>query len=209
MAARVPTNGSSLPSFHPMNLTVRRKMMMKAEKVFNYFSVAGLVLAVSLLSACGSGNMANGNSSNSTVTASGNADAGAAETRNKDTSPVTIKISDLFAEAESTSVSSMMQKYSGRQMTVTEGVLYEFNVDGVKVGNGQNSRFGKETTEPQYFVTCSGTFSDDDPNAALRIEVRRMQGKAQVALVKGSFKEYGKYNNKNWIILDQCAMVKS
>jgi hypothetical protein len=94
-------------------------------------------------------------------------------------------------------------------MTVTEGVLYEFNVDGVKVGNGQNPRFGKETTEPQYFVTCSGTFSDDDPNAADRVELRRMQGKAPVTTVKGIFKEYGKYNNKNWVILDQCAITKS
>ncbi len=182
---------------------------MKAIRIFNYFTTVGVICAVTILSSCGSGNSSNGNSSNSTVTASSNANAGAVETKSKDTSPVTIKVSDLFAEAESTSVSSMMQTYSGRQMTVTEGVLYEFNVDGVKVGNGQNPRFGKETTEPQYFVTCSGTFSDDDPNAALRIEVRRMQGKAEVATVKGIFKEYGKYNNKNWVILDQCAMTKS
>jgi hypothetical protein len=184
-------------------------MMMKAGRLFNYFAVTGLICAVSILSACGSGNSSNSNSSNSTVTASSNANAGAVETKTKDTSPVTIKVSDLFAEARSTSVSSMMQTYTGRQMTVTEGVLYEFNVDNVKVGDGQNPRFGKETTEPQYFVTCSGTFTDDDPNAALRIEVRRMQGKAQAATVKGIFKEYGTYNNKHWVILDQCAMVKS
>ncbi|MDT4953715.1 MAG: hypothetical protein QOJ02_1853 [Acidobacteriota bacterium] len=182
---------------------------MKAGRLFNYFAVTGLICAVSILSACGSGNSSNSNSSNSTVTASSNANAGAVETKTKDTSPVTIKVSDLFAEARSTSVSSMMQTYTGRQMTVTEGVLYEFNVDNVKVGDGQNPRFGKETTEPQYFVTCSGTFTDDDPNAALRIEVRRMQGKAQAATVKGIFKEYGTYNNKHWVILDQCAMVKS
>jgi hypothetical protein len=190
-------------------------MRIKAGGMFN-FAAAGLILAASISSGCSSGNASNGNSSNSTVTGSSSANAaaveaknaGASETKNKDASPVTIKISDLFAEAKSTSVSSMMQTYSGRQMTVTEGVLYEFNVDNVKVGDGQNPLFGKETTEPQYFVTCSGTFSDDDPNAALRIEVRRMQGKAQVATVKGIFKEYGKYNNKNWVILDQCAMVK-
>lgn len=190
--------------------------MTKAGRVFNYFALAGLICTISILSACGSGDASNGNSSNSTVSAGNNANAGvvetknagANETKNKDTSPVTIKISDLFADARSTSVSSMMQTYSGRQMTVTEGVLYEFNVDNVKVGDGQNPRFGKETTEPQYFVTCSGTFSDDDPNAALRIEVRRMQGKAQVATVKGTFKEYGSYNNKHWVILDQCALVK-
>lgn len=183
--------------------------MMKARSFFNYVALAGLILAVSILSACSSGDVANSNSSNSTVTASSNANAGAVETKTKDTSPLMIKISDLFAEAQSTSVSSMMQTYSGRQMTVTEGVLYEFNVDNVKVGDGQNPRFGKETTEPQYFVTCSGTFTEDDPNAALRIEVRRMQGKAQVATVKGIFKEYGSYNNKHWVILDQCTMVKS
>jgi hypothetical protein len=184
-------------------------MMMKAGGVFKQFAVAGLICAVSILSACGSGNSSNSNSSNSNVTAGGNANAGAVETKNKDTSPVTIKISDLFKEAESTSVSSMLQTYSGRQMTVTDGVLYEFNVDNVKVGDGQNPLFGKETTEPQYFVTCSGTFSDDDPNAALRVEVRRMQSKAPVTTVKGIFKEYGKYNNKNWVILDQCTMTKS
>ncbi|HUQ31539.1 MAG TPA: hypothetical protein VM095_05430 [Pyrinomonadaceae bacterium] len=182
---------------------------MKAGRVFKHFAVAGLIFAASILSACGSGNSSNGNSSNSTVTAGSNANAGAVETGNKDTSPVTIKISDLFAEAKSTSVSSMMQKYSGRPMTVNEGVLYEFNVDNVKVGDGQNPLFGKESTEPQYFVTCKGTFTDDDPNAADRVELRRMQGKAPATTVKGIFKEYGNYNNKNWVILDQCTMTKS
>lgn len=183
--------------------------MTQAGRVFNYFAVAGLACAISILSACSSGDVSNGNSSNSTVNAGSNANIGAVETKNKDTSPVTIKISDLFAEAKSTSVSSMMQKYLGRQMTVNEGVLYEFNVDNVKVGNGQNPLFGKESTEPQYFVTCKGTFNDDDPNAALRVETRRMQGKAPVTTVKGIFKEYGNYNNKNWVILDQCTMTKS
>ena len=183
---------------------------MKIERIYQYFVAVGLICAVSLLSACGSNEVSNGDNSNSTITASSNVNPGAGETKNnKDTSPVTIKVSDLFKEANATSVSSMMEKYSGRQMTVTEGVLYEFNVDGVKVGDGQNPRFGKESTEPQYFVTCSGTFSDDDPNAALRVEVRRMQGKAPVTTVKGTFKEYGKYNNKNWVILDQCTMNKS
>jgi predicted component of type VI protein secretion system len=104
-------------------------MMTKAGRVFNSFAVAGLIFGASVLSACSSGNSSNSNSSNSTVTASSKANAGAVETKTKDTSPVTIKISDLFAEAQSTSVSSMMQTYSGRQMSVTEGVLYEFNVD--------------------------------------------------------------------------------
>jgi hypothetical protein len=184
-------------------------MTMKAGGVFKQFAVAGLICAISILSACGSGNSSNSNSSDSTGTASSNANAGAVETKNKDTSPVTIKISDLFKEAESTSAGSMMQAYSNRQMTVTGGVLYELNSDNAKVGNGQNPDFGVESSAPQYFVTCKGTVPDYTPDIAESVDKWRKAGQAKIFTVKGVFKEYGSYNNKNWVILDQCAVVKS
>lgn len=182
--------------------------MTKAGRGFNYFAVAGLLFAVSMLSACSSGDVSNSNSSNSTVTASRNANAGASETKNKDTSPVTITISDLFAEAKTTSASSMMQTYSGRQMTVTGGVLYEFKVDMLMVGNGQNPDFGTESSAPQYYVTCKGSSSGYSADVEDRVASQLKAGKAEAATVKGVFKEYGSYNNKHWVILDQCAVVK-
>jgi hypothetical protein len=184
-------------------------MTMKAGRVSKQFAIAGLICAVSILSACGSGNSSNSNSSNSTVTAGRNANADAVETRPKDTSPVTITISDLFTEANSTSASSMMQTYSDRQMTVTGGVLYELNSDSAKVGNGQNPDFAVESSSPQYFVTCKGTVPDYTADIAESVDKWRKAGQAKIFTVKGVFKEYGSYNNKHWVILDQCAVVKT
>jgi len=191
--------------------------MMKAEKVFNYLAMAGLIFAVSILSACGSGDSSNSNSSNSTLTASSNStpgatetkNAGASEPKNKDMSPVTVKVSDLFAEAKTSSASSMREGYLDRQMTVTGGVLYELNSDSLKVGDGQNPDFGPQSSSPQYFVTCRGNVPDYTPDIADSVASWRKAGKAKIFTVKGVFKEYGSYNNKNWIILDQCALIKS
>jgi hypothetical protein len=58
-------------------------MMMQAGRVFNYFATAGLILAISILSACSSGDVSNGNSSlvnssNSTASANSGATSAAA-----------------------------------------------------------------------------------------------------------------------------------
>ena len=182
--------------------------MMKEEKVFIYFAAAGLIFAGSILSACNSGKLSNTNSSNSIVSGTTNANAGAVETKNTDTSPVTIDIANLFAESDAGSAASMSQKYGGRQMTVTGGVLYEFKVDMLKVGKGQNPEFGVNGTTPQYFVTCKGNFTNDSGRDETRTVVNLKLGKAEAATVKGIFKEAGSYNNKHWVILDECAKVK-
>ncbi len=184
-------------------------MMKKAERFFNNFVAAGLVFAVSILMACGIGKQFNSNGSNSTAAGSNNANAASVETKNTDTSPVTITISDLFTESDAGTANSMRQKYSGRPMTVSGGVLYEFQADKLTVGKGQNPEFGLSETTPQYFVTCKGTFTNDSGRDETRTVINLKLGKAEALTVKGVFKEAGSYNNKRWVILDECAKVKS
>jgi len=134
----------------------------------------------------------------------------AAETKNMDTSPVTISISDLFKESKAGTTVTMGEKYRNRHMTVTGGVLYEFKADNVKVGNGQNPTFGKNSKAQEYFVGCIGKFN----NKQLEIEstltdVNREAGKAEPVTVEGLFAQSASVANKHWVILDDCSMVYS
>jgi hypothetical protein len=167
------------------------------------------MFAVAMLSACGSNTASNGGSSNSTVAAGNTAPAGATENKNKDTSPVTITIDDLFTETGASPASTVMEKYMGRKMTVTGGVLYEIESDSSKVGKGQNPDFDTESSSPQYFVTCKGKPPYYTPESADNVAKWRKSGQAQPFTVTGNFKEAGSYSNKHWVILDQCSMVKA
>lgn len=182
---------------------------MTTIREFRYFTAIGLIFAVSVFSACGSRSLSNGNSSSSTVNTSRNVNAEAVETKNTDMSPITMDIANLFAESDAGSASTMRQKYGDRQMTVTGGVLYEFKVDMLRVGKGQNPEFGVNGTTPQYFVTCKGTFNNDSGREETRTVINLKLGKAEPINVKGLFKEASSYNNKHWVILDECARVKS
>lgn len=181
---------------------------MKAGRMFDYFALAGLIFAASILSACGSKDMSNSNSSNSTVTTGSNANAGAVEAKNRDRSPVTSTISDIFAETGSSPTGSVMEKYMDREMTLTGGVLYEISSDSAKVGKGQNTDFSPQSSSPQYFVTCKGKVAVYSPEIAEDVAKYRDQGQAQPFTVKGNFKEAGSYNNKHWVILEPCALIK-
>jgi|GEM_PF-2555475 len=131
-----------------------------------------------------------------------------AETKSRDTSPVTIAISDLLKESEAGSAVTMGQKYRNRHMTVTGGVLYEFKATSVKVGKGQNPKSGKNPGAQEYFVSCIGKFN----NKQLEIEstltdVNRELGKAEPVTVNGVFEEASSNNNKHWVMLNGCSMV--
>ncbi|HJU55643.1 MAG TPA: hypothetical protein VJ715_13760 [Pyrinomonadaceae bacterium] len=182
---------------------------MKARNVFKQFTAAGLIFAAAMLSACASNTASSNGNSNATAAAGNSAPSGAGETKARETSPVTVTIDDLFAETGASSASSVMEKYMGRKMTVTGGVLYEIESDSSKVGKGQNPDFGTESSSPQYFVTCKGKPPAYSPEMADDVARWRQSGQAQPFTVTGDFKEAGSYNNKHWVILSPCSMVKA
>ena len=153
----------------------------------------------------GKGNVSS-NASNSPSANVGGANTAVAETKKRDTSPVTIGIVDLFKESDAGSATTMRQKYGDRQMTVTGGVLYEYNADGLKVGKGQNPNRGKKSSAQEYFVSCVGKFNGHEILGPLN-ELRREAGKAEPVTVKGVFAEAAAISNKHWIMLDGCSMV--
>ncbi len=169
--------------------------------------IAGIVGGLIFISACGVGNVSSNKNSNSPAANASGSNTAAVETKNTDTSPVTIGIVDLFTESEAGTASSMRQKYADRQMTVMGGVLYEFEVNKLTVGKGQNPYFGMESGQAEYFVTCKGTFSNDSGRDGTKTVIYLKLGKAPPINVKGIFKEASSFNNKHWVILDQCSKV--
>ena len=180
---------------------------MKVNRNSNYTMIAGIVSGLIFMSACGAGNVSTTKNSNSPAANASGANTAVAETKNTDTSPITIGIVDLFTESDAGTASSMRQKYAGRQMTVTGGVLYEFKVDMLRVGKGQNPDFGTQSSAPEYFVSCGGTFDDNGGREGLKAVLNLKSGKATAITVKGIFKEASSYSNKHWVILEQCSKV--
>lgn len=116
-------------------------MMTKSRRFFNYFAMAGLIFAVSILSACGSGDVANGNSSNSTANA--NANATPAVARPSPTPKMESFTADSLIEALKNNRSEVDTRLAGEEISIS---------GPVKVTDTHNAEF---TSKDGGKVNCS------------------------------------------------------
>ncbi|MDT4968002.1 MAG: hypothetical protein QOJ64_2739 [Acidobacteriota bacterium] len=120
--------------------------MTQAARVFKYFAVAGMVSAISILSACSSGDVANGNSSNASIsnsTASANSNAAPAVASPSPT-----------AQMESFTADSLIEALKKNRDEVDKRLTYqEISISGpVKVADTHNVEF---TSKDGGKVNCS------------------------------------------------------
>ena len=109
-------------------------MMTQAGRVFNYFAVAGLILALSILSACSSADVSNGNGSNLNVS---NSTAGANSSATPASSPTPA------SQMESFTADSLIEALKKDRDEVDKRLAYqEISISGpVKVVDNHNVEF--------------------------------------------------------------------
>lgn len=110
--------------------------MTQAGRVFNYFAVAGLILAISILSACSSGGVSNGNSSNLNIS---NSASGA----NSDAAPPAAASPSPTPQMESFTADSLIEALKKNRDEVDKRLAYqEISISGpVKVTDTHNVEF--------------------------------------------------------------------
>lgn len=159
------------------------------KKKSRYLVSVGLLLALAVFSACGSGETSNTNASNANTATAGGANSTTPAAAKKEASPLTISPTELLADSASG------DKYKDRVLTVT-GVLMEIDPgEYVKVGEK-----GKKD-----YVKCEGSFGD---YARERFEIRMLEekGKTMTGTVKGTFSEFKTDGGAKVAVLTSCTL---
>lgn len=165
--------------------------MMKAGRVLNYFAMAGLTLAVSLLSACGSGNMSNGNSSS--ANAGTNSNANSAMSLPSPTPKIESFTPDQLIEALKNNRKEVDDRLASQEISISGAVkvvdsnnVAFFSKDGGQV-NCSASNFDKAELQRLYelgskpgsppFATVTGSYHlsvppDSKPNSHWYVGLR-------------------------------------
>lgn len=168
-----------------------------------YLACAVLSLVVAVTASCGAGASSKTTNSNATTNNSEAATtAGPSEKEARETSPVNISADALFDQPIYSALGSQtydfMEKYKGREVTVTDLYLRELE--------GYEMDLSDERTPGGNQITCGGVFTDY-LEAAPKIKALWDQGRPLKAVIKGTFREASVSSDDLWVKANPCVLV--
>jgi hypothetical protein len=158
------------------------------KRSFKYLMAAGLLLALTIFSACSSGGAGNANSSNvssvnstvkNTNSANSSETANTNSAENKNTAPVATTADKLFTGDYSnyTGLVELEKKYKDRVLIVSEMYLWEITESEITASDSMLSGGN--------FIKCEGDFAEY-MDSATRIKELRDKGVAVKGTVRGT-----------------------
>jgi hypothetical protein len=156
-------------------------------KNFNFLTIACLLFALSLISACGSGASSNASSpnkpgssttvNNTATTAKTENSSDSRDKETKDSSPLSVTMDELFPDvaAYDSEIEKLKEKYDKREVMVSDAFLWKINTSDIYVTDSR-------TTNGNYIV-CTGDFSAFSESKS-KVEALKEQGRPLKATIK-------------------------